>query len=63
MISISIARGPVAGLQITVISLNGALTLIQAQYRLNNLTDTFRFSNDYHLGMGVNRLGSKSAWG
>jgi len=63
MISISIARGPVAGLQIIVISLNDALTLIQAQYRLNNLTDIFRFSNDYHLGMGVNRHGSKSAWG
>lgn len=63
MISISMARGPVAGLQITVISLNGALTLIQAQYRLNNLTDIFRFANDYHLGMGVNRLGSKLAWG
>ena len=61
MISISIARGPVAGLQITVISLNGALTLIQAQYRLNNLTDIFRFSNDYHLGLGVNRLGGKLA--
>lgn len=63
MISISIARGPVAGLQITVISLNGALTLIQAQYRLNNLTDIFRFSNDYHLGMGVNQLERKLAWG
>ena len=63
MISISMARGPVAGLQITVISLNSALTLIQAQYRLNNLTEIFRFSNDYHLGMGVNRLGSKPAWG
>lgn len=63
MISISMARGPVAGLQITVISLNGALTLIQAQYRLNNLTDIFRFSNDYHPGMGVNRHGSKPAWG
>ena len=63
MISISMARGPVAGLQITVISLNGGLTLIQAQYRSNNLTDIFRFANDYHLGMGVNRLGSKPAWG
>ena len=59
MVSISMARGPVAGLQITVISLNGALTFIQAQYRLNNLNGTFRFSNDYHMGMGINRLGDR----
>ena len=59
MISISMARGTVAGLQITVISLNGVLTLIQVQYRLNKLTDIFRFSNDYHLGLGVNWLGDR----